>query len=146
VSPRPAPAGPERGSFGYRRRRHARRVAIDLLYEADVLGRKPTEVLEEWRTAGRPVPPYAEELVAGVESEAGTIDAMLSAHAEGWPVHRMAVVDRNILRLACYELQAGIPVAVVVNEAVELAHDLSTEDSGRFINGVLGRIAREGES
>jgi len=121
-------------------------VAIDVLYEADILGRKPAEVLEEWRTAGRVVPPYAEELVAGVERDANAIDATLAAHAEGWPVHRMATVDRNILRVACYEVTSGVPVAVAVNEAVELAHDLSTEDSGRFINGVLGRIAREGES
>jgi N utilization substance protein B len=145
VSPRPASAGPDRAASGHRRRRHARRMAIEILYEADVLGRKPTEVVAEWRAAGKVVPDYAEELVAGVEREADTLDGMLAAHSEGWPIHRMAVVDRNILRVACYEVGAGVPVAVAVNEAVELANELSTEDSGRFVNGVLGRIARTGE-
>jgi len=145
MSPRPASAGSDRAASGHRRRRHARRVAIDVLYEADVLGRKPTEVVTEWRAAGRAVPDYAEELVAGVERDEQALDETLAAHAEGWPVHRMAVVDRNILRVACHEVQAGVPVAVAVNEAVELANELSTEDSGRFVNGVLGRIARESE-
>src|SRR2546426_9053185 len=113
MSPRPA-AGPERGAFGHRRRRKARRTAIEILYEADVLGRPPTSVVGEWRTAGRTVPEYAEELVSGVEREGGAIDAVLAEHSEGWPVHRMAVVDRNILRVACYEMKAGIPVGVAV--------------------------------
>jgi N utilization substance protein B len=120
-------------------------MAIEILYEADVLGRPPSSVVAEWRAAGRIVPEYAEELVAGVEREAAAIDALLAAHSEEWPVHRMAVVDRNILRVACYELRAGVPVGVAVNEAVEVANELSTEDSGRFVNGVLGRIAREGD-
>jgi N utilization substance protein B len=70
------------------------------------------------------------------------IDRILGASSEEWTVHRMAVVDRTILRVACHEIQAGIPAAVAINEAVDAAKELSTEDSGRFINGVLGRIAR----
>jgi transcription antitermination protein NusB len=126
------------------RRRAARRQALDILYQADVIGRPPTRVMAEWRSAGRQVQPYADSLVQGVERHLEGIDDVLGRHAEEWTVARMAVVDRTILRVACYELATGIPVGVVVNEAVEAAKELSTEDSGRFVNGVLGRIAREG--
>ena len=143
MEPSPASAGSSAGRGGHRRRRHGRRVAIEILYEADVLGRKPTEVVAEWQAADRSVPEHAMDLVAGVERNREAIDAVLAAHSEGWPLHRMTVVDRNILRVACHELGSGVPVGVVVNEAVELANELSTEDSGRFVNGVLGRIARE---
>ena len=120
----------------------ARRSAIDLLYQADVTGEGPTQVVEEWRRARRDVLPYAEEIVNGVESQRDEIDRTLALNSEEWAVHRMAAVDRAILRVACYELGAGVPPAVVINEAVEAAKELSTEDSGRFINGLLGKIAR----
>ena len=102
-------------------------------------------MLEEWHRAGRKIPEYTEELVRGVEADLRSIDRDLGASSEGWTVQRMAMVDRTILRVACYELRAGLPPAVVINEAVEAANELSTEDSGRFINGVLGRIARSRE-
>ena len=79
----------------------------------------------------------------GLAGEMGEIDRNLGEHLEGWTVPRMAAVDRAILRVACYELQSDVPTAVAINEAVEAAAELSTEDSGRFVNGVLGRIARE---
>lgn len=129
---------------GHRRRRAARRQAIDILYQADVTGRPATDVLSEWRTAGRSVADFTEQVVTGVAGGMDEIDRVLGANAEGWTVHRMAVVDRTILRVACYELRSGVPAAVAINEAVEAANELSTEDSGRFINGVLGRIARTG--
>src|SRR5439155_3613809 len=103
-------------------------------------------VMEDWERAGRTVPTYTEALVTGVERNLPDIDALLGANSEGWTVHRMAVVDRTILRVACYELRSGVPVAVAINEAVEAAKRLSTEDSGRFINGVLGRISRDAET
>lgn len=118
-------------------------MAIDVLYEADVLERSPTEVLDEWRAADRALPAYAVELVEGVAASQRDIDALLASRAEGWAVYRMAVVDRTILRVASFELKNGIPAAVAINEAVSMAGELSTEDSGRFINGVLGRIARD---
>jgi N utilization substance protein B len=99
-------------------------------------------VADEWRAAGKAVPDYAAALVQGVEGELADIDHILGANSEEWTVHRMAVVDRTILRVACHELRSGVPTAVAINEAVEAANELSTEDSGRFINGVLGRIAR----
>jgi len=126
-------------------RRRARRVALEVLFQSDLTGRDPREVLEERRTAGEEVPPFAVELVEGVAAHLGEIDALLEASAEGWPVHRMAAVDRAILRLACHELlhRPDVPVAAAIDEAVEAAKELSTEDSGRFVNGILGRIARE---
>ncbi|HEX8098823.1 MAG TPA: transcription antitermination factor NusB [Actinomycetota bacterium] len=133
--------------IGHRKRRNARRSAIDILYQADVTERDPLEVMEEWRRAGRTVHEYTEELVRGVEERVRDIDRVLGENAEEWTVPRMAAVDRAILRVASYELSAGIPPAVAINEAVEAAKDLSTEDSGRFINGVLGRIvARSAEA
>jgi len=126
-------------------RRRARRVALEVLFQSDLTGRDPRETLEERRAAGEEVPPFAVELVEGVAAHLGEIDALLDAHAEGWPVHRMAAVDRAILRLACYELlhRPDVPVGAAIDEAVEAAKELSTEDSGRFVNGILGRIARE---
>jgi N utilization substance protein B len=121
-------------------------MAIDILYQADVTERSPRDVLNEWKMAGRTVPTYTETLVAGVERSLPEIDELLAANSEGWTVHRMAVVDRTILRVACYELRSGLPTAVAINEAVDAAKRLSTEDSGRFINGMLGRIARDASS
>jgi N utilization substance protein B len=134
---------PEQGpARGHRRRRSARRQALDILYEADVVGRSPRAVLEEWRRAGRAIGEYTSELVEGVEDHMGDLDALLGRISEGWSVHRMPVVDRTILRVACYELQSGMVPAVAINEAVHAANELSTGDSGRFVNGVLGEIAR----
>jgi N utilization substance protein B len=127
---------------GHRGRRAARRRSIDILYQADVTGEAPTDVVEAWRQAGRTVGTYAEEIVAGVEARAGEIDTLLGQNAEAWTVARMAVVDRTILRIAALEILTGVPVAVAINEAVEAARELSTEASGSFINGVLGKLAR----
>lgn len=139
------PESQARAGIGHRRRRGARRVALDILFQADVTGVAPGEVLRGWRAAGRDVPDYACEVVAGVEREVASIDAELGAHSEEWTVARMATVDRSILRLAVYELRSGIPAPVAISEAVEAAKELSTEASGRFVNGVLGRIARDEE-
>jgi N utilization substance protein B len=132
-----------RRKTGHRRRRSARRQAIDALYQADLLGRPPTEVLEEWRTAGLAISDYAIQLVTGVAGELEEIDALIGSNSEGWAVYRMPVLDRTILRVAAYEMRAGVPAAVAISEAVHAANELSTEDSGRFVNGVLGTIARE---
>jgi N utilization substance protein B len=121
-------------------------VAIDILFQADVTERPPAGVMDEWRAAGRSIPPYAESLVLGVETERPDIDRLLGEHAEEWTVARMAVVDRTILRVACHEIRSGVPAAVAINEAVEAANELSTADSGRFVNGILGRIVREEET
>jgi N utilization substance protein B len=133
---------PARVRRGHRHRRTARRLALDLLYQADIRGTMPAAALGEWRAAGRDVPAYTEELIEGVQADLPRIDALLGEHAEGWTVPRMATVDRAILRLACFELLAGVPSAVAIDEAVDAAQTLSTEASGRFVNGVLGAVAR----
>jgi transcription antitermination protein NusB len=127
------------------RRREARRTAVGILYQADLTGRPPHEVLEERRALGRKVPRFAADLVLGVEEHMDELDRVIGEYAEGWTVHRMAGVDRALLRVACYELlfRDDVPVGVATSEAVASAKALSTEDSGRFINGILGRIAAE---
>jgi transcription antitermination protein NusB len=132
-----APAG-----GGHRRRRAARRVALDILFQADVTDTDPSDVLAAWRGAGRAVPDYAADLIAEVTGSLAEVDAVLQEHLEEWTVPRLATVDRAILRIAVVEMRTGIPPAVAINEAVEAARELSTEASGRFVNGVLGRIAR----
>jgi N utilization substance protein B len=129
-------------------RREARRLAIDVLYQSDVTGADPRDVLEQWRAAGREVDPFAERLVAGVAEHAGRIDETLAAHSEHWPLDRMASVDRVVLRLGIYELRFGgddVPQAVAIDEAVRAVKELSTEDSGAFVNGILGTVATERE-
>jgi transcription antitermination protein NusB len=126
------------------RRRQARRRAVDILYQADVMGRDPVGVLEERRSVGEKIPGFTEDLVRGTSANLTALDRLLGEHAEGWTVQRMAAVDRTLLRVACYEIlyQRESP-AVAISEAVVAAKELSTEDSGRFVNGILGRIARE---
>jgi N utilization substance protein B len=123
-------------------RREARETALGLLYEADVRGEDPAEALA--RQVAEPVP-YARDLVAGVSSHLDEIDDRLRGASRGWTLERMAVLDRAVLRLATYELAycPEVPTGVVVDEAVELAKQYSTEDSGRFVNGVLGALARD---
>jgi transcription antitermination protein NusB len=126
-------------------RRAARRIAVDVLFQADVTGRAPTEVVADWRTVGREVPPFARSLIAGVDEHLPSIDLILERGAEDWSVQRMAALDRTILRVAIEELlyREDVPPSVAISEAVEAATDLSTEGSPRFVNGILGRIASE---
>ncbi|HVT22073.1 MAG TPA: transcription antitermination factor NusB [Mycobacteriales bacterium] len=128
-------------------RSKARKRALDVLFEADQRGSDPQATLEQWvKRADPPVPDYARTLVAGVAANASRIDELLSACSEGWTLERMPPVDRAVLRLGVYELlwRDDIPTAVAIDEAVELAKSLSTDDSPAFVNGVLARIARHG--
>lgn len=126
-------------------RREARRVAIDILYQADVTATDPTVVLTEWIDAGRAVPAFSKELVEGVNDRMPDIDLLLEEHSEDWTVSRMTALDRTILRVSVHELRdrPDVPPSVAISEAVEAATDLSTEGSPRFVNGILGRIASE---
>jgi transcription antitermination protein NusB len=123
-------------------RSDARERALALLYEAESKDVAPGEVL-----AGLPVPPapMVTELVEGVEANRPELDELIAAHARNWSLERMPAIDRNLLRLALYELKdrPDVPVAVVIDEAVELAKRFSTDDSGRFVNGVLAAAAVE---
>ena len=126
-------------------RSKARKRAVDFLYEADLLGTDPVTLLAE-RVGSPDIPPvndYTVTLVEGVTTNRARIDDLISEHAEGWTLQRMPAVDRAVLRIGLYELlwAADVPDAVAIDEAVELAKGLSTDDSPRFVNGVLGRIA-----
>jgi transcription antitermination protein NusB len=130
------------------RRRDSRRIAIEILYQADLTGGSPLEVLEERRDLGEggDLSAFAQDLVRGVTERRDELDRVIGEHAEDWTVPRMASVDRTLLRVACFEIlyREDVPAAVAVDEAVIAAKELSTEASGRFVNGVLGRIVREG--
>ena len=123
-------------------RHQARERALTLLYEAELKGDPPSDVL-----AGLPMAPddYTASLVGTVESRGEEIDGLVDGASIGWDLHRMAVVDRNVLRLAVAELLdfPDVPTAVILNEAVELASAYSTDDSGRFVNGVLATLAAQ---
>jgi len=123
-------------------RREARERALALLYEAEAKGIDGTEVL-----GAQPieVEEYAAGLVTGVARHQQDLDALLGRHARGWVVERMPAIDRTLLRMASYELlhRPDVPPNAVINEAVELAQQYSTDDSGRFVNGVLAAIAAE---
>lgn len=124
-------------------RSKARKRALDILFEADLRGGDPVSTLAERLAAPDiPIPDYAVTLVEGVTSHLRRIDEILRTYLEGWTVERMPAVDRAILRLGVYELLwcQDVPDAVAIDEAVELAKSLSTEESPRFVNGVLGRI------
>jgi transcription antitermination protein NusB len=121
-------------------RHQARERALSLLYEAEMKGVTPHEVLGA--LAATP-DAMAVALVEGVGAHRGRIDELVGSAAVGWEIERMPVVDRSILRLAAYELleRGDTPVAVVIDEAVELAKEYSTEQSSAFVNGVLVTIA-----
>lgn len=128
-------------------RRKARKRALDVLYEADLRGTPPVEVLAGYlQRMERPHPghmEYAVGLVEGVAANLERIDELISSYAEGWTLDRMPFVDRNLARIAVYELLYldDIDDGVAITEAVELARQMSTDDSPRFLNGMLGRIA-----
>lgn len=123
-------------------RRQARERALSLLYEAEVKEAAPLSLLEQLPA---PPDPFVVELLAGVQRDGARIDELISRFSVDWPLGRMPVVDRNLLRIAVFELleRPDVPVAAVISEAVELAKSYSTEQSGRFVNGVLGSIAAE---
>ncbi|MEY2472128.1 MAG: transcription antitermination protein NusB [Actinomycetota bacterium] len=120
----------------------ARERALELLYEAEAKATSVDDVL-----AALPIEPdaYAIDVVTGVREHAGTIDGLIKRLAPDWPIDRMPAVDRAVLRVGIYELsqRPDVPTAVVLDEAVELAKRYSTEESGRFVNGVLAAAARE---
>jgi N utilization substance protein B len=127
-------------------RSKARKRAVDVLFEADARGVDAVTLLAE-RVGSPDVPPineYTVMLVEGVTGHRDEIDRLISEHAEGWSLQRMPAVDRAVLRLGVYELlwEPDVPDAVAIDEAVELARTLSTDDSPRFVNGVLAQLRR----
>ncbi len=124
-------------------RSKARKRALDVLFEADQRGLDAVTVLaERLRRADPPVPEYAVEIVEGVAAHRERIDELLATYAQGWTVDRMPGVDRALLRLSAWELlyNDDVPDAVAIDEAVELARSLSTDESPAFVNGLLARL------
>jgi len=127
-------------------RRQARAIALQTLFEVDSVNHAPEAVLAQ-RLEDKPLPPEGEaftrQLVKGVLEHMEALDGILVEIAPDWPLGQMAVIDRNILRIAFYEITVDgqTPVKVVINEAVELAKLFGSDSSRRFVNGVLGTLA-----
>lgn len=135
-------------------RSKARKRALDMLFQADVRAEPLAQIVaaEASRAAGEPDRLaswlYAREIVDGVADHGDEIDELISTYAVGWSLERMPNVDRAVLRIASWEMlyNPEVPNAVAIDEAVELAKEYSTEDSSRFVNGVLGKIALHAEA
>jgi len=114
-----------------------------VLYEHEMRSLPPGEILQ--RYAGNPGFDFASELVWGVIEHSAELDDRISRHAKDWSIERMPAIDRNLLRMALFEMLHldDVPAPVAINEAVELAKIYSTEDSSRFVNGVLGSVSAE---
>jgi N utilization substance protein B len=119
-------------------RKSARRDALFVLYQWDVTG-KPLASLHEGE-----LDPYAQELVDGVAAEAEGLDARIDDASSEWSVDRLGALERNALRIALFELDRGdVPLEAAIDEAVSLAKRYSSEEAGRLVNGILGRVVRE---
>jgi N utilization substance protein B len=132
-------------------RHRARIVALQALFEVDIAHHDPDTVLQQ-RLAYKPLPEagrdFARNLVQGVLEHQAELDALIRDSAPEWPLDQVAVIDRNILRMAIFEfvVEGNTPVKVAINEAVELAKLFGSDSSGRFVNGVLGTIVSKGVS
>jgi N utilization substance protein B len=123
-------------------RRHARELALQALYGAEIGHRAPSEMIDEavGPAAGAETRLFVRDLVLGTLENAEESDAIIAPLLEGWTLDRLPTIDRIVLRMSVYELRhSTTPSPVVINEAVELAKKFSTEDSGRFVNGVLAK-------
>ncbi len=131
-------------------RRKARHQALHILYQAEITGDSVGSILgsRSWSEEDGEPGAFCRELLAGVEAHRQAIDERIESISENWVLSRMPIVDRNILRLAAYEIlyAADIPPSVSINEAVEMAKTYGGEDSSKFVNGILGRLADERES
>jgi transcription antitermination protein NusB len=131
-----------------RGRHQARKRAVDLLFEAEARGLTPAELADSRNTLAETdsevsaLNPYTLTVVRGVTAHTAHVDELISAHLQGWTLERLPAVDRAILRVAVWELLHAddVPEPVAVDEAVELAKKLSTDDSPAFVNGVLGQV------
>ena len=125
-------------------RSKARKRALDVLYASEMRNRPTADAMTEQAKAG-PVNEYTVTLVEGVTEHRTRLDEVIAGYAQGWTLERMPAVDRNVLRLATYEVLFvdDVPDAVAVSEALHLVRDLSTDESPAFVNGVLGNIVRD---
>ena len=123
-------------------RRKARKRALDFLYEADIRSSNAMDLLGTRGESDLSQSDYVMELLVGVDANKAKIDELITTYAQGWDMDRMPAIDRNILRIALFEILFinDLDDQVAASEAVEIATELSTEDSAKYINGVLGRI------
>jgi len=140
--------GREIAGAAMRKRTRARELALKILYKLDLLGEKPTAENMAYLTSqvkDASVLEFAKDLVKNTYQRKAELDGRISRIARNWHIQRMAIVDRNILRIAAYELlyREDVPEKVTINEAIELAKKYSTEDSGAFVNGILDKIREE---
>jgi N utilization substance protein B len=121
------------------RRTDQRRAAVFALYQSEVTGRSPADQLEERAKS------FTRELVEGVGEHRAELDELIERHAHGWALDRIAPLERNILRVALYELlhRPDVPAEVAIDEAVETAKELCSADAPGFVNGILGAVERE---
>jgi N utilization substance protein B len=142
------PAKPAKPARPVKGRHQARKRAVDLLFEADARGLSPVEVVDvrtalaEAKPDVAPLHPYTVAVARGVSEHSAHIDDLITSHLQGWTLDRLPAVDRAILRVSVWELLYAddVPEPVAVDEAVELAKELSTDESPGFINGVLGQV------
>lgn len=129
-------------------RSKARKQTLDILYEADIRGTQPLDILAvrdvtEEGPDTRPIREYTRELITGVTDNRRKIDELIATYAQGWDMDRLPAVDRNIMRLALFEILwlPSLDDAIAIDEALTLAKELSTDESSAYIHGVLARIA-----
>lgn len=134
-------------------RSKARKQALDLLYEADIRGGSALELLQsrdviEEGPEARPIRDFTKELISGIAENTRKIDELITTYAQGWDMDRLPAVDRNILRLAIYEIVWSTDLAdgIAIDEALTLAKELSTDESAGYIHGILGKISSIKES
>lgn len=128
-------------------RRKARTIALEIIYQREITKASLDEIIRNRNKAGEGEPPsdFSMKLINGVVSHQSEIDDLIEGYADNWALDRMPSLDRNIIRISLYEMlyEEDIPFSVSINEAVELAKTYGTDDSGKFVNGVLGRIASD---
>ena len=134
-------------------RSKARKQALDLLYEADIRGSSALELLQsrdviEEGPEARLIRDFTKDLITGISTNSRKIDELITTYAQGWDMDRLPAVDRNILRLAIYEIVWSTDLAdgIAIDEALTLAKELSTDESASYIHGVLGKISSIKES
>ena len=128
-------------------RSKGRKRALDILYESDIKSVNPLWLVQERTTSTDEIATFASELVNGYGNQSQEIDALIDRHAKNWDLDRLASVDRKILRIAIFEIlhstERNVPISVAIDEALELAGSLSTDDSPKYIHGILSAIAKE---
>ena len=128
-------------------RSKGRKRALDILYESDIKSVNPLWLVQERTSSDDEISRFGAELVEGYGNQAKEIDLLIDKHAKDWDLDRLAHVDRNILRIATFEIlhsqSREVPVSVAIDEALELARTLSTDESPKYIHGILSAIAKE---